>query len=147
MEDIYKFQDAAQYSTKARWSEASRVAHNKAWENGWFDECCAHMKERGWSKEECIKTASLFTTKKEWRKHSKDTYMAAWRNGWQDECCRHMFLDRLPMNSWGLEACIADAKKYKTRTEWAMKSRSAYTAAVKNNWLNRCCQHMPKRRK
>lgn len=58
-----------------------------------------------------------------------------------------MLVGRLPANTWTLKSCIADAKNHKTRTEWATKSRSAYTSAVKNDWLVKCCKHMPKRKK
>lgn len=140
-------QDASQYPMKSRWSEASPSAYNVACENGWLDECCSHMENRSWTRLECMVDAARFTNKKNWRKESGGAYQAAWKNGWLDVCCSHMTAGRLPMNTWTLDSCIADAKKYVTRTEWAMKSRSAYTAAVKNGWLEECCKHMPKRKK
>ncbi len=134
-------QDASQYSMKARWREASSSAYNTACENGWLEECCGHMKKK-LSKTECLVAAKRFTTKKEWRVQSNGTYKAAWKNGWLNECCTHMRAGRLPMNTWTVDACITDAKKYSTRTEWATKSKSAYTAATKNGWLSVCCTHM-----
>lgn len=45
---------------------------------------------------------------------------------------------------WTLEACIEDAKKYKTRSEWRNSSVSAYNKAGIKNWTEICCKHMPK---
>lgn len=39
-------------------------------------------------------------------------------------------------------ACINNAKKYKTRSEWRKFSGSTYDSARRNFWLDECCQHM-----
>jgi predicted GIY-YIG superfamily endonuclease len=39
-------------------------------------------------------------------------------------------------------ACLKNAKKYKSRREWYEKSPSAYAAALKNKWVDDCCNHM-----
>ena len=46
-----------------------------------------------------------------------------------------------------MERCKNDAFKYKTRTEWQNKSKSVYTTAIKNGWLNECCSHMTELKK
>lgn len=43
---------------------------------------------------------------------------------------------------WTIEKCIEDALKYKKRTEWFLKSKSAYRMAHRNKWLDECCKHM-----
>ncbi|MBV30663.1 MAG: hypothetical protein CL504_08515, partial [Actinobacteria bacterium] len=42
---------------------------------------------------------------------------------------------------WTKSACIEDAQKYKTRSEWDNQS-TGYNAAWKNGWLEECCRHM-----
>lgn len=46
-------------------------------------------------------------------------------------------------NYWDISNCVADALSYKTRSQWAKLSNSAYESARKNKWLDKCCQHMP----
>ena len=43
---------------------------------------------------------------------------------------------------WTEAALIADAAKYKTRTEWQKKSSSAYHTALKRGLIDVCCAHM-----
>ncbi len=43
---------------------------------------------------------------------------------------------------WTKENSIADALKYKTKSEWINGSYGAYLAAQRNGWLNDCCSHM-----
>lgn len=43
---------------------------------------------------------------------------------------------------WTLKACIKDAKKYKTKSQWENNSPSAYGSARSNLWLTQCCGHM-----
>lgn len=43
---------------------------------------------------------------------------------------------------WTLDKCKKEAKKYKTRTEWAKKSPSSYIKSNKEAWLEECSLHM-----
>jgi hypothetical protein len=45
---------------------------------------------------------------------------------------------------WTLKRCKADAKKYSSRAQWQKKSKSAYTAALRNSWVDSCTSHMKK---
>ena len=45
---------------------------------------------------------------------------------------------------WDFGACQKDALKWGTEKEWRDNSSGAYTAARKNDWLNKCCGHMKK---
>jgi len=45
-------------------------------------------------------------------------------------------------SKWTKEACVAEALKYKTRTDWAKKSGSSYNVAAENGWIDACCGHM-----
>lgn len=45
---------------------------------------------------------------------------------------------------WTLLRCRQDAKKYVSRTQWQRASKSAYTAALLNEWLDQCTGHMKK---
>lgn len=51
---------------------------------------------------------------------------------------------QVKVGHWNLENCKIDALKYKTLGEWAKNSSGAYNSAIKNDWINFCCSHMPK---
>jgi hypothetical protein len=44
---------------------------------------------------------------------------------------------------WTKEACIADAKKYKSRKEWQLKSGGAFNSARRKGWYAECCKYLP----
>ena len=48
------------------------------------------------------------------------------------------------MGYWIKERCKNESLKYNSRNQIYKNSRSAYSAMLKNNWLDECCQHMKK---
>jgi hypothetical protein len=89
-----------------------------------------------WTKELCIEDAKKYKTRTEWCMKSHCTYESARKNGYLDECCTHMpKKERKPRGYWTKERCIEDAKQYKTKKEWQIKSLSAYATASKNGWV------------
>lgn len=80
----------------------------------------------------CLKDAKLYKSRSEWQKNSSTMYLIAWQYGWLNEACQHMKEIRKPRGYWNRETCIAEAKKYKTKTEWNTHSFSSYTTA---KWL------------
>ncbi len=48
---------------------------------------------------------------------------------------------------WSKKVVLADAKKYKLKSEWFKNSQSAYSSAKKNEWFKEAVAHMPKRKK
>jgi predicted GIY-YIG superfamily endonuclease len=51
---------------------------------------------------------------------------------------------RKPKGYWTKEKCIEDAKSYSHKKEWELNSKSAFTIAHRNKWLDDCCSHMIK---
>lgn len=47
-----------------------------------------------------------------------------------------------PNGYWTYEKCKEEALKYKDRSEFKIKSGTAYNKASKNNWINKICSHM-----
>jgi predicted GIY-YIG superfamily endonuclease/isopentenyldiphosphate isomerase len=45
---------------------------------------------------------------------------------------------------WNFEKVKEDALRFNSRSEFQIKSKSAYTIAYKNDWLDDVCSHMPK---
>ncbi len=50
--------------------------------------------------------------------------------------------NKKPNGYWTLERCKEDAKKYKTKTEWARSKSCAYNIASINKWITECSLHM-----
>jgi predicted GIY-YIG superfamily endonuclease len=48
---------------------------------------------------------------------------------------------------WDYDSCLKEAIKYETRTEFCRKNGSAYSSALRNNWLDDICLHMKSLRK
>lgn len=52
---------------------------------------------------------------------------------------------KLPFGFWNnIERCRAEALKYTSRSAFSNSSYSAYSAALKHNWLDEICPHMIK---
>lgn len=137
--------DALNYKSRREWQVSSRGAYLKAFRSGWLEECCRHMEyitQHGkWTLETCKSDALKYKSRMEWVKNSIGAYSAAHKKGWLEECCGHMEYICEP-NKWTLEACKADALNYKSRARWKNHSKSAYSIAHKNKWLDQCCGHM-----
>lgn len=101
----------------------------------------AKLIRKKWTLKECIKDAAKYKSLREWEKNSRNAHQASRRNNWFEECSVHMEKGK-PKSYWTKEKCIADAKKYKTRSEWKNNSYSSYVTSVRNKWLDKCCSHM-----
>ncbi|KKL75136.1 hypothetical protein LCGC14_2057910, partial [marine sediment metagenome] len=138
-------EDAKSFSTRPDWRTGSGSAYRAAMKNGWNEECCEHMTRPGrnpgyWTKDRCMEDAQLYRKRSEWKKVSVGAYRAAMKNGWNEECCEHMVKGADPL--WTQESCKQDALCFTTRNEWKIKSGSSYNAAARNGWSDECCEHM-----
>lgn len=95
-----------------------------------------------WTKETCISEAKKYSTIKEWQIGSAGSYQAAFKKKWLEECSSHMDRQLHKKNHWTLAACIKDAQQYKTKSEWQQATRSGYSIAAKNKWIEKCTAHM-----
>jgi hypothetical protein len=100
-----------------------------------------------WTKERCIEDALKYNTKAEWVIGNSSSYNAAYKNGWVKECSIHMYKFKDHGHWMVKENCIAEALKYKTKTEWFNASQASKSAARRNGWMEECTQHMIKRNK
>jgi hypothetical protein len=48
-------------------------------------------------------------------------------------------------NKWTKEAVLANAKEFKTRKEWYLKSQFTYSLAKREGWFEQAASHMPRR--
>lgn len=140
--------EAIKYNTVKLWQIKSQSSYNAAKKNGWFNECTKHMittrKPAGFYdiKKNVIKEAKKYSNIKQWQIGGSASYQGAKRNGWFEECIKHMNKLLRPVGFWTFEKCKEDALKYTGKWEWQKKSVSAYNAAFKNKWIDKCTKHM-----
>jgi hypothetical protein len=92
-----------------------------------------------WTFETCTKAARLFTKKTDFKIAHKHAYETVLKNKWADPIFSHM----IPAyRTWSRDACIEDAKMFKSRMEWKRNSGVAYKFACDHNFLNEACAHM-----
>lgn len=94
-----------------------------------------------------MRRALDFKSRNAFHKSETGAYMFARRHGFLDEACKHMRTLHVAPNYFAkYERCKVEAAKYRSRTEFHLKSCSAYEHALANGWLNTICAHMPARK-
>jgi hypothetical protein len=141
-------EEAKKYSSRSEWGKKSSNSYKIALVNDWYDECTPHMFEKQkpkgyWTKERCLEEAKKYKTITEWKNGSASSYGLACYYKFIDECTAHMIKKRKPYRYWTKKLCAEDAKKYSSRNEW-QKNSGGYKSAVRNGWLEECCEHMQK---
>ena len=94
-----------------------------------------------WTFESIQKEALRYTTRTAFQKGFPSAYQTARKNGWLDKVCSHMPTPK-PKNSWTFENVKNEALNYETRMSFSKNSRSAYSTAQQNGWLDDVCSHM-----
>jgi hypothetical protein len=90
---------------------------------------------------------SQYKSLSEWRNAKPNDYHVAKNNGWIDGICTKfgwVKRETKPAGYWIKEKCIEEAKKYKTKSEWAKNSGGSYRKVIRynKNWLDKCTKHM-----
>jgi hypothetical protein len=147
--------EKSEYKSLAEWRKFNPKDYGVAKYNGWLDDICntfgwerKKIKPAGyWTKERCIEEAKKYETKAEWERGNSSSHTSARKSNWFNECCLHMIKPKAA-GYWTKELCIEEAKKYKTRTEWAQKSVGSYRNVMRSNkkWLGECTKHMNKKK-
>ena len=141
------------YGSAYEWRRADRTKYLSAKSKGLLPEICKMFgwelptkfyKPNGhWNKENCIAEGKKYNSLKEWREKSISILSIVYKNGWVDECTAHMIKTRVPHKYWdNKENCLAEARKYSTRTEWGRNSSGAINSAKKYGWYEECIAHM-----
>lgn len=89
------------------------------------------MPARRWTEEALAKSASKFKSKPAWKAGDSAAYRSAYKRGkvFIDTVCAHM--PTKANSRFASEADIArEAKKYKTRTDWARESKWSYELSL-----------------
>jgi hypothetical protein len=140
-------EEALKYSNRTDFRKGSYCAYNWSRKNSWLDDICKHMKlvylpDGYWTKEKCKEDALKYKTRQEFKSRSSASYSIMNMNGWSNEICSHMNYMQLPNGYWTKEQCHQDALKYEYKHQFQKNSKSAYSIACKNGWIDEICMHM-----
>jgi hypothetical protein len=94
--------------------------------------------QKHWTIEEVIESAKVYISKSEWIKGNIASYSYAKTHGWLDLASSHMTPLKLRNGTWTKQACISEAAKYTSKSEWSKNSPSSYAVAQRNGWLLDC---------
>lgn len=95
-----------------------------------------------WSLNMCIEEGLKYNSRSDFKKYSAGCYVATVRNGWLEIVCKNMTTRRKPNNYWNKDACLLEALKCNSRSEFAKLNGWGYQFALKNGFLDEICLHM-----
>lgn len=117
-------------------------AYKAARKNGWLDEFTWIERKRSnikpknyWTEELCLSVAKECKTEMEFSKKYPGAKNASYKYGWINNYTWFNKKEHKPGYWNDKKVCMDEAKKYKSRTEFARGSSGAYAAALKYNWL------------
>lgn len=135
---------AQQYTTRSTFYKGSPPEYRKAHLEGWLDDVCSHMPSHighKWNFVAVKREASRYQHRVDFMKKSQSAYKRALAEGWLDTVCKHM-KPKQRHGVWTYQEVVREAKKYKYRSDFAAKSKGAYNAAKREDWLESVCRHM-----
>jgi hypothetical protein len=95
-----------------------------------------------WTKDRVAAEAAKYQTRGAFAKGCMGAYNAAKRLECFDEICSHMERLQRPKGYWTKERITSEALRYQTLQAFQKGSRSAYTTAHREGWLDEVCSHM-----
>lgn len=131
---------AQPYKLRSSFQKENTGAYAWAHKQGLLDQVCSHMPTRPrkkWDKEAVLTLAKQCGTRVNLERTSKAAINAALSDGYW-----HEVLDLFPDSGWYPEAIFEEARKYKTRSEFAKGSIGAYRAAIRLGLEDKACDHM-----
>ena len=138
--------EAKKYKSLSEFAKNNQSAYRWAKRNCVIDEVCPHMPRpplpKNWNLAEVKAEAKKYNSRSEFHKNNQTAYNWARTNGILDEACAHMHRQHSAKKKWNLAKIKAEAKKYKTRYEFAKKVSGAYEWARTNGVLDEVCTHM-----
>lgn len=132
-------EESRKYKSRSEFMKGTPGAYNIANKNRWLDEyewLDFIKKPNGfWNYETCKNEALKYKTQTEFRSNNKGAYAAARANNWIHD---YDWFEQKgkPKGYWNYDTCKEEARKYKSRTEFAKGSPGAHGVAQRNKWLD-----------
>ena len=130
------FEESHKYKFRGEFCNGSPRAYIVAKQNGWLEEM-PWVKEirkpsNYWTKSRVLEESRKYTNKKEFEANANGAFQKAVIEGWLKEM---PWLKPLPLGKvsvWTRERIIEESKKYKSKSEFAENSSTAYQHALKD---------------
>ncbi|MBQ9671558.1 MAG: hypothetical protein IJV34_01735 [Prevotella sp.] len=135
------YEEALKYTKLSQFEKNSSGACNAARKHGWIKEYTwfeSTSKPVGyWTYEKCFEEAKKFRSRNEFKKGAQSAYGVALAKGWLDDYTWFV-RKRKSHEDWTYERCYEEAKKYKTKAEFANGKGSAYAYRKSRlkGWIN-----------
>lgn len=97
---------------------------------------------RRWTPEALSLEVKKYKTLSEFQKLSRGAYHAAWKHGLLAALSTSLSRQKRPNGTWTRGAVLSEARKYRTRTEFASKAPGARNAAQRLGLMKQACAHM-----
>lgn len=136
--------EAQKYTTRKEFEIGTPGAYHSARRNKWLDDFDWFINKRGvanrkWTKESTEEEARKYKTRGEFRENSFSAYSVALEKGWIDEYTWFISGHQVRADkerTWTYEKTKQEAQKYTGRSKFCEGNGSAYSAALKNKWLD-----------
>ena len=132
------YDEALKYKSRGEFAKGCQSAYNRANRNGWLDDYTwfsESASKKKWNYETCFEEAKKYTTKSKFHDGNNSAYSVACRNKWLKDYT--WFEDGNQKRiKWTYKSCYQEAKKYKSRGEFAKENQTAYSKAKENKWLD-----------
>lgn len=142
-------EESMKYKTRSEFDKKNPTVYMKCVKNKWLQLCdhLPYVNPVKWTKEKCKEVASRYSSIVEFRKNSKSVYEKCRQNNWLNDICDFEIIQNKSPGYWTKENCQKEAMKYSKRYDFQKLSRSAYSRAWNNGWLDEICSHMVQTRK
>ena len=134
------YKEAKKYSSRSEFKQKKHLAYRTAIKNGWIDDYIWFTRPNSkWNYQTCLEESKKYSTRNEFAVGCSGAYHIARKNNWLDDytwlpvnACKLKYIN----SKWNYENCYKEAKKYKSRTEFARKNNSAYNSARHHKWID-----------
>ena len=87
------------------------------------------------------KEAAKYKHRVDFMVKSQSAYKRAIAEGWINKVCKHM-VPKERRGVWPYKEVARVAKKYKHRSDFSLHAKGAYSAALRQGWIDDVCKHM-----
>jgi len=140
LEDRWTFEECAnasrKYQSRTEFLQGNRSAYRLALRNNWlrFFVWLKKPIKRKWNYDSCLSIAQKATSLSEFQRQYAGAYNAARKYGWLKDYTWFKPLHK-SNGYWNYEECFKEAKKYKSKIEFRKNCSTAYSRALKHNWI------------
>lgn len=132
-------EEGKKYKTIKEYQKGNSSSYYAARVNGWLSEFTwfEHKTHPSgyWNYKNCYKEAQKYDSRISFCHGSHAAYESARTNKWLDDYIWFKYKKQKPKGFWTYETCFAEAKKYRSRTEFGHNCSRAYSISVQNGWI------------